>query len=51
MFQRDTPMSLTTVPDLDDFRFETPSFCYENETWSVSAFATVFTWPYRVVTV
>ncbi|KAG8742575.1 hypothetical protein FRC10_001240 [Ceratobasidium sp. 414] len=32
--QRDTPMSLTTVPDLDDFRFETPTFSYENETWS-----------------
>ncbi|QRV87312.1 Apt1 domain protein [Ceratobasidium sp. AG-Ba] len=33
-YKRDTPMSLTTVPDLDDFRFETPTFSYENETWS-----------------
>ncbi|KAJ1308412.1 hypothetical protein OPQ81_004117 [Rhizoctonia solani] len=33
-YKRDTPMSLTTVPDLDDFRFETPAFSYENETWS-----------------
>ncbi|KAG9090469.1 hypothetical protein FS749_000515 [Ceratobasidium sp. UAMH 11750] len=33
-YKRDTPMSLTTVPDLDDFRFETPIFSYENETWS-----------------
>ncbi|KAF8681124.1 RNA pol II promoter Fmp27 protein domain [Rhizoctonia solani] len=33
-YKRDTPMSLTTVPDLDDFRFETPAFAYQNETWS-----------------
>lgn len=33
-YKRDTPISLTTVPDLDDFRFETPAFEYENETWS-----------------
>ncbi|KAG9096705.1 hypothetical protein FRC06_008417 [Ceratobasidium sp. 370] len=33
-YKRDTPMSLTTVPDLDDFKFETPTFSYENETWS-----------------
>ncbi|EUC67503.1 Apt1 domain protein [Rhizoctonia solani AG-3 Rhs1AP] len=33
-YKRDTPMSLTTVPDLDDFRFETPAFSYANETWS-----------------
>ncbi|KDQ20607.1 hypothetical protein BOTBODRAFT_124283 [Botryobasidium botryosum FD-172 SS1] len=33
-YKRDTPMSLMTVPDLEDFKFRTPSFQYHNRTLS-----------------
>lgn len=33
-YKRDTPLSLTTVPDLDNFRFKTAPFEYRYQIWS-----------------